>query len=383
MGYANLGQLEFIKLEHLAETEQMDIAWIMPIYHTNLHFALKALREAGHRSHLICAKRRDGADEVSETHTVVDQEQLTRRDASELMRSLDPDLVIIRKTGRLSKLVYWASVLQRRKVIGYDQRPYLRPRHIGQVLSAPLKGRPIRRFTPVHGLSGRPDPRAAYIPFPVEPMPPGTERCYAPYGVFRILCVGKLTERRKNHFLLLRALEPLAQQFDFRVTVVGSSSLDIGNPDPEYFKALQDYARQGQLAERMEIVTDVPFSEMPTIYRNHDICVLPSCAEPLGTAPLEAMAQGCAAIISSDSGSAYYVQSAAEAGLPCGAIFESGDGDALQLALLKVMSNKPDSHFSGWNAREWVRRSFSPRMFAQHFHDEYSESLLSASHSNR
>jgi glycosyltransferase involved in cell wall biosynthesis len=181
--------------------------------------------------------------------------------------------------------------------------------------------------------------------------------------VVRILCVGKLTERRKNHFLLLRALEPLAQQFDFRVTLVGSSSLDIGNPDPEYFKALQDYARQGPLAERMEIVTDVPFSEMPTIYRNHDICVLPSCAEPLGTAPLEAMAQGCAAIISSDTGSAYYVQSAAEAGLPCGTVFASGRVDTLRYLLGTLIENKGILRDHGENAANWVRYEFAPETF--------------------
>ena len=353
----------------------MDIAWIMPIYHTNLHFALKALRQAGHRIHLVCAKHRDGADEVSDTHTVIDQEHLTRHDASELLRSLDPDLVIIRKTGRLSKLMYWVSIFQRRNVIGYDQRPYLRPRHIGQLLSAPLKGRPMRRFTPVHGLGGQPDLCAAYIPFPVEPMPPGTERRYAPDGVVRILCVGKLTERRKNQFLLLRALEPLASQFDFRVTLVGSSSVEIGNPDPEHFKALQNYAINGPLAKHMEIIADVPYHDMPTIYQNHDICVLPSCAEPLGTAPLEAMAQGCAVIVSSDAGSAYYVQGAQEFGLPCGAVFESDNGKQLELELATLMADRDRLSLFGRNAAEWARREFAPDKFATRF-----KSLISPGH---
>jgi glycosyltransferase involved in cell wall biosynthesis len=244
------------------------------------------------------------------------------------------------------------------------------------VLSAPLKGRPIRRFTPVHGLSGRPDPRAAYIPFPVEPMPPGTERSYAPGGVVRILCVGKLTERRKNHFLLLRALEPLAQQFDFRVTLVGSSSLDIGNPDPEYFQSLQDYARQGPLAERMEIVTDVPFSEMPTIYRNHDLCVLPSRAEPLGTAPLEAMAQGYAAIISSDAGSAYYVLSGADAELPCGAVLEGGHQQALCRTMGDTFLHLETLASVGRNAAKWARMEFSLRRFVERFTIHVRQRLL-------
>ncbi len=345
----------------------MDIAWVLPSYHTNLYFALKALRRAGHRIHLICAKHQHGAEEVSDTHTIVDHQQVPLREASELLRSLDPQVVVIRKTGRLSKQMHRAGVFQRRKLIGYDQRPYLRPRHLGQVVHGVLNGRPMRRFTPVHGLTGRPDPRAAYIPFPVEPMPPGTERSYAPGGVVRILCVGKLTERRKNHVLLLRALEPLASRFDFRVTLVGSSSLDIGNPDPEYFKALQHYARHGPLAERMKIMADVPFSEMPSIYRNHDICVLPSRAEPLGTAPLEAMAQGCAAIISDEAGSAYYVVSANAAGLLCGVAFTSNDASCLQDVLTDYLGDRGRLSKTCDSALLWVQREFCPTLFATRF----------------
>jgi len=358
---------QYLRLGGMEGTDKVDILFVLPSYHTNLYYALKALRQAGHRTHLVCAKGHDGASAITDTHTLVDQGHLTHRDAAALMRRINPNLVIIRKTGRLSKLMHRVGVLQRRKLIGYDQRPYLRPRHLGQVAHGVLNGRPIRRFTPVHGLAGRPDPRAAYIPFPVEPMPAGAERSYAPNGVVRILCVGKLTERRKNHFLLLRALEPLASRFDFHVTIVGSSSLDIGNPDPEYFKTLQDYARHGRLADRTEIVTDVPFSEMPAIYRNHDICVLPSRAEPLGTAPLEAMAQGCAAVVSSDAGSAYYVESGKEAALPCGAVFPSGDEDALSGMLVELMAAAETLQTLGCNAAEWTRLEFGMTNFVESF----------------
>jgi glycosyltransferase involved in cell wall biosynthesis len=198
-------------------------------------------------------------------------------------------------------------------------------------------------------------------------MPQGAERCYTPDGVVRILCVGKLTERRKNHFLLLRALEPLASRFDFRVTIVGSSSLDIGNADPEYFKALQDYARHGLLADRTEIVPNAPFSEMPTIYRNHDICVLPSRAEPLGTAPLEAMAQGCASIVSADAGSAYYVQSAQDAGFQCGDVFPGQDVTTLAKTLEQTMDGAAPLRSLGMNALTWTRTTFHPDGFVSRF----------------
>jgi glycosyltransferase involved in cell wall biosynthesis len=179
----------------------------------------------------------------------------------------------------------------------------------------------------------------------------------------RILCVAKLAQRRKNQFLLLRALELLASEADFRVTFVGSSTLNTRYPDPAHFRALQEYAIRGSLSERVTIQTDVPFAEMPSIYRSHDICVLPSREEPLGTAPLEAMAQGCAAIISSDSGSAYYVKSAELAGLPCGDVFATNDETALRLALAGILKNPCKIAQLGQNAVQWTRQEFSEEKF--------------------
>ena len=48
---------------------------------------------------------------------------------------------------------------------------------------------------------------------------------------------------------------------------------------------------------------------MPEVYAAHDICILPSFAEPLGTSPVEAMAYGTVPIISAQCGSAGYLTS--------------------------------------------------------------------------
>jgi glycosyltransferase involved in cell wall biosynthesis len=198
-------------------------------------------------------------------------------------------------------------------------------------------------------------------------MPCNETRDYAPEGTVRILCVGKLTERRKNQFLLIRALEFLADDFDYRVTFVGSSSLNIQNPDQNHFDALKEYASHGPLAGRVTVVPDAPFDDMMKFYRTHDVCVLPSRAEPLGTAPLEAMAQGCAAIVSSGAGSSYYVEAACEAGLPCGAVFPSGNVHALQHSLDALISDRDRLQELGQNAAQWSRREFAPDVFLRRF----------------
>jgi len=353
----------------------MNITFVLPFYHTNLYAAFNALSDAGHQIHLICATDRDNVSKAVSTYTVIDPNSITLRKSHQMLRQLNPDLLIIRKTNPLSKLMYQASLLQRRRVISYDLRPYMHPRHFGKVLHGMLNSRPSRRLTPVHGLPehGRPDPRATYLPFPVDTMPDNLTRDYAPNRVIRILCVAKLAQRRKNHFLLLNALKPLAKQFDFRVTFVGSSSLDTRYPDPETYEALHRYAIKGELADRVIIKPDIPFHDMPSIYRANDICVLPSSKEPLGIAPLEAMAQGCAAIVSSDAGSAYYIVSGQNAGLPCGAIFQSGNEVSLRDQLTEIMSSPEKLRTLGRNAAEWTRREFSPDVFVKRFN-----SLLSS-----
>jgi glycosyltransferase involved in cell wall biosynthesis len=353
----------------------MDIVFVVPSYHTNLYFALKALTENGHRIHLICSKSRRNSPEFLATHTIVNHRDVTYARAWHILRNLNPSIVVIRKTRPLSTYIYRASVTQRRKIIGYDQRPYLHPRPLGKVLHGMLSSRPSRRFTPVYGVpeAGRPDTRATYIPFPVNSISEHTNRDYAPDGEIRILCVAKLAQKRKNHFLLLRALEPLATTYNFRITFVGSSTLDTRNPDPATYYALQRYITCGYLSERTVVRQDVPFEDMPVIYRTHDICVLPSRAEPLGTAPLEAMAHGCAVIVSSDAGSAYYVMSGENAGLTCGALFESDNEIALRNELIEVMSDHAKLRRLGQNAAEWTRREFSPDVFVKRFN-----SLLSS-----
>jgi hypothetical protein len=348
----------------------LNVVFVVPSFHTNLFFATKALKQAGVGVHILCANAA-GAEDHSEVRPVILDQATTRwSDLYKRLGEIRPDLVVIRDVGRISKMIFWISLVQRRPMIGYDQRPFLKPRHWGRLLHGFARGRPLRRITPVHGLwepGGRADRFATYMPFPVEGIGEAEPRRYCPDGVVRILCVGKLAERRKNQLLLLQSLEPLAAEFDFRITLAGSASLQVGAADRAYLESLLSYAESGALRNRLTIIKDVPFSDMARLYADHDICVLPSKKEPLGTAPLEAMGRGCAAIISSDSGSAYYVAEAEEAGLPCGALFSSGSEAGLRLVLRNMLDNPERIAALGQNAIKWVQRRFSLAEFANRF----------------
>lgn len=338
---------------------------VVPHFHSNLAFAIRALLDDGVA--VALATRRRGAPGglgLPEPHVFPDG--LSVSGAQALLRETRPDLVVIRKTPGLARPVHRAALLAGRATVAYDQRPANAPRGWRAGLSGLLRGRPRLRMTPVPGLpgAGSEDPWAVYLPFPVaaDPEPPRPRD-----GPARLLAVGKLAEARKRPFLLIEAAERLAQTHDLRLTLAGSSTLAIGAPDPDQRARLRAYARDGALCDRFRLLEDVPFAEMPALYRAHDVCVLPSTGEPLGTAPLEAMGRGAAAVISSGANSAGYVALGQAAGRDCGVVFSDGDGAALEEALTPLLAD-PDRRMAARRAAwDWAREAFSLEGFAAGF----------------
>ncbi|WP_420391596.1 glycosyltransferase family 4 protein [Acuticoccus sp.] len=344
----------------------MNVLFVLPSFHTNLAHALSALCACGVTVRLIVRDRGRGtADGVD----VCVRASAGLGDALTALRAIGPDLVVVRKAAGLSRPFALAATLTRRPLLGYDLTPLLRSR--GPVRSAfgVLRGRPVVRMTPVHGLPGRAasraDPRAVFTPFP--PALPGAfdpRRGYAPDGAVRILCVAKLAEARKEVERLLAVLETIDRPFT--LTLAGSTSLAIGNPDPALLKRLRTYPAGGRLAGRVRLVPDAPFAAMDALYRAHDLCVLPARREPLGVAPLEAMARGCAAIVSDECGSAGHIALAAREGPPVGTIFRAGDDDALRGALTEAL-DPSRCKAMGRAAGAWCASALSAERFVAGF----------------
>lgn len=347
----------------------MRVLFVLPRFHTNLHYALTALVRCGVEPVLLVREEgRGGVDGVR--IIAAPRARLGLAEARGVLRAERPDLVVIRKTRGLARPVHLAALLGGVPSVGYDQRPLLSPRPPLHGPRGMLQGRPRRRFTPVHGLPrphARPDPTASYVPFPVATPEDATARSWAPGGVVRLLCVAKLAEARKNHHLLIRALERLADQAPFTLTLVGSASLQIGAPDPRLLGWLRAYPRTGAIGHRVRVLEDVPFERMADLYAGHDVCILPSSSEPLGTAPLEAMGHGCAALVSEQCGSAWYVAGAAEAGLPCGEVFPVDDEAGLIEALRPIAAAPERLAALGGNAVRWTRQEFADEVFACRF----------------
>ncbi len=117
-----------------------------------------------------------------------------------------------------------------------------------------------------------------------------------------ILCVGRLIERKGQHHLL-RAFANLRAQCNCPITLTL-----VGTGDAE--DLLHCLANDLGVADAVTFTGFVPRSDMPAVYRQADIFVLPSQNEGMSIALLEAMASGLPVVVTNTGGTAELVQDA-------------------------------------------------------------------------
>jgi len=109
-----------------------------------------------------------------------------------------------------------------------------------------------------------------------------------------ILFVGMVTEFKGPHVLLAALGRLRTRGVPFTATLLGSSTHAEGLPLSPYEEALR--IDQQVLGEAVTFRPFVPNSEVPALYREHDILVVPSqFDEPFGLVLAEGMASGLAA----------------------------------------------------------------------------------------
>jgi glycosyltransferase involved in cell wall biosynthesis len=112
-------------------------------------------------------------------------------------------------------------------------------------------------------------------------------------GQLRIVFTSRLIGRKGLTFLL-QGIEMLGTRLqDVHVTVAG---------DGDMSEQLRDEAKQRGLAEHVTFLGAVHPDQMPEIYRNADVFVLPSLNEGMSNSLLEAMTAGLAVITTSTGG---------------------------------------------------------------------------------
>jgi phosphatidyl-myo-inositol dimannoside synthase len=143
-----------------------------------------------------------------------------------------------------------------------------------------------------------------------------------------ILCVGRLIERKGQHYLL-RAFASLSQglpDYYLQLTLAGTGDAETG---------LKTLAGQLGIADQVNFAGFIPHLTMPQIYQGADIFVLPSQAEGMSIALLEAMASGLPVIVT-DTGGTQELISPGENGFVVG----WAGLEELEQALKQLIQNK-------------------------------------------
>lgn len=333
------------------------VLFSVPRFHTNLFFATKALVEAGHRV-AVLAESRSIIEDYTHLEPIVLGKTPDRAQVRDVLSGFRPDLVVLRHPCVLSRHVAHAARRMRLRVLSYDQRPTTQRRGWLKRLSSFLQDRPWERVTPVPGPAGAmpADKATHFLPFPVEEMPvPRIAYRDPASGPVRVLCVGKLAQPRKRQDVLIDALRPISDRVT--LTLVGATDKSVAGMDMAHRDRLADLAaRNGWITIR----PDMRFADMPALYAGHHICVLPSVGEPLGSAPLEAMAYGTIPVISECAGSAGYVTPGDN-----GLRVDMAKAGALGACLARLVDDPELRLRLSDGARRTARTELSPARFLQ------------------
>lgn len=167
---------------------------------------------------------------------------------------------------------------------------------------------------PLRGASARPDAQA----------PP-------------LVCfLGRLADGKGVPILLQALADPAVRKHDFQAVLAGDG--DIAR--------YREQARQLGLSDRVNFVGWLDRSAVAELYRNSDIFVLPSHAEGLSVALLEAMAYGLAVVATPVGAQAEVIEDGIN-----GLLVAPGDRAALAAALDRLLVDEDARRSLGANAR--------------------------------
>lgn len=361
------------------------VLFTAPRYHTNQHFAVKALLDAGHKVAFFALRRGTSEEYSALTPLVLGHSRvfecvsriLRRAEVDSFVlrfafppvgrfwrevRKFRPSVVIIRDPntayGFLSLLVAKAV---RAKVIFYTQGP--KYRNTGRldclVRSLLLKILRAEWITPVLGQRGpgaRTVSRMHYVPFVIEPGIPPEKKRWFKGGMINIMTVGKF-QPRKNHVLLLEAVKELRAVFPVRLTIIGEASR------PAHLEELRrvenSIARLG-LSDIVKVYINLPFRSVQELYAVHDVFVLPSRDEPAAVSILEAMAHGLPVLCSDSVGTKCYIEEGQN-----GLVFQTDNLEDLVEKLRFIVEDRTRLVSMGRRSYELVVERHDPRIYVQ------------------
>lgn len=317
----------------------------LPRYHTNASPWIRLLMQEGHQVAIHSASVGPTENHSMVTPHIIEVSGFSRwmmlrsknTSVAELRRSPGltdywaelkreaPDVVVIRGVTRwFSRVALVCAILQRRRVVIYDQEDVTPGKASTWIRRCGFRMLGIRHVTSRLPID---DNETGFGT--ASPLPFGCS--FASPAVFnsatrtlgwppRILMVAKYRER-KGHLVMLEALARVAPVHDFTLTFCGEQASEA---DVTFCQMLSDVALRLGIRERLQFMNNVPHTKMLDVYSSHDLFVLPSLHEPAAVSPIEAAWSGCCVLLTRSSGSRGYV--------PDGGDFDFIEGESTDLA---------------------------------------------------
>ncbi len=175
------------------------------------------------------------------------------------------------------------------------------------------------------------DEKGYWAPFLMEPQLPPEKKTYFADNRINVFCIGKYQER-KNHQMMIEAVEELLPKYDLHLTIAGEISNSFHE---EYFRKVSDYVRTHGLEERVTFLKNLNRTAIAEEYQKADVYVVPSTGEPASITVIEAMAYSVPAISGTDNGTASYIDFG-----KTGYVFEDNNKEDLKDKLEKIICDR-------------------------------------------
>ena len=177
----------------------------------------------------------------------------------------------------------------------------------------------------------RKDDKAFYLPFLMEPHLAPSKKSYFGDGYIHVLAIGKYQER-KNHFMLIEVIEELGKRYPVRLVIAGEVSNEFHK---RYYNEIKQYILSRHLDTIVELKVNLSRNEIFNLYKQSDLYVLASTAEPASVSHLEAMSFSLPVILGEDNGTANYVEEGVN-----GFIFRDNDKEDLKIKIENLLFDR-------------------------------------------
>lgn len=257
--------------------------------------------------------------------------------ARRLIKEFKPDVAILRERSVYTICLNAICRSLHIPTILYNLSPvWDKPKKMDLAHRIVWKLTPKYRMTPVNlvgvdyeGLVK--DEDGYFAPFLMEPQIPPEKKSYFNKDRINVFCIGKYQER-KNHFMMVQAVEALLDKYSLHLTIAGEVSNDFHR---KYFASLRKYIKEHHLEEKVTLLQNLNKEKVLEQYAQADVYVVPSTQEPASITVIEAMAFSLPAISGTDNGTASYIEEGVN-----GYVFEDNNKEDLIKKLERIVCDR-------------------------------------------